>query len=49
MRNSIVKFVLAALIAISASYAGMSVGSAEGGMNGTGGMMGMGDGSGKPK
>ena len=52
MRNSIVKFVMAALIAISATYAGISAGSA-GNMNGTGPMSGMGDMSGgghtKPK
>ena len=45
MKNSIVKFVMAALIAISATYAGISAGAA-GNMNGTGPMTGMGDMSG---
>ncbi|MES2198107.1 MAG: hypothetical protein V4517_27110 [Pseudomonadota bacterium] len=52
MRNSIVKLVMAALIAVTATYAGVSVGSAHGNMDGSGGMTGMGDMSGggtKPK
>lgn len=46
MRQVIVKFVMAALIAVTATYAGMSVSSARGNMDGTGGMTGMGDGTG---
>jgi hypothetical protein len=46
MRQAIVKFVMAALIAVTATYAGMSASSARGDMSGTGGMTGMGDGSG---
>lgn len=49
MKNVILKFAMAALIAVSASYAGMSVGSAHGNMDGSGPMTGMGDMSGKPK
>ena len=37
---------MAALIAVTATCAGMSVSSARGDMTGTGGMTGMGDGSG---
>lgn len=44
MKNSIVKFTMAALIAVTATYAGMSSGSARGNM--TGPMTGMGDMSG---
>ena len=43
MRNAVLKFVMAAMIAITATYAGMSVGSAAGKMDGSGPMTGMGD------
>jgi len=44
--QKILKFVMAALIAVAATYAGMSVSTAAGDMSGTGGMTGSGDGSG---
>ena len=43
MRNAVLKFVMAALIAVAATYAGTSVGSARGNMDGSGPMTGMGD------
>jgi hypothetical protein len=54
MKQTIIKLVMAALVAVTATYAGMSAGSARGDMSGTGGMTGAGDGSGsmtgtKPK